>query len=318
MNCMDIDVAVIVDKDNVFLGIEGGGTKTTWAVVDGDERVLASGRASQGNLQVLGDEELMDLLREIACGVGDFRVVGIGAAFAGCHLEGERERLRQSLRSLFPYVERIVVGEDTHSALAGAHGDGDGICVIAGTGSNTFGRKGDRFTKAGGWGHLFADLGSSYDTARRGLQAVYEEFDITSEVGVLGRKFLEASGQRNLQELVPWILERSSKMEVAALARCVLDAAREGDGMALDVLRVGAASLALRVGAVARRLGLEHYRVGLIGGMFEHNALYVDLFVEALREGVGEGWSDVFINPTPGEVGAARLIRCNIPLEMNA
>jgi N-acetylglucosamine kinase-like BadF-type ATPase len=264
MDWMGIDVAVMADKNNVILGIEGGGTKTTWAVIDERGTVLIRGKASQGNLQVLSDEGLMDLVKSIALGVGEYKVAGIGAAFAGCHLERERERLRRALRALFPFANKIVVGEDTHSALAGAHGNEDGICVIAGTGSNTFGRRGDRFAKAGGWGHLFADLGSSYDTARRGLQAVYEKFDFSCEVGVLGKKFLAETGQSSLQELVPWILEHSSKTYVAALARCVLDAAMEGDEMALDVLRVGACSLALRVGAVARRLALKRSRVGLI------------------------------------------------------
>ncbi len=309
---------MIADKDNVILGIEGGGTKTTWAAIDPSGAVLIRGKASQGNLQVLSDEGLMDLVKGIALGVGEYKVGGIGAAFAGCHLERERERLQRVLRAFFPHAHKIVVGEDTHSALAGAHGNEDGICVIAGTGSNTFGRRGDRFAKAGGWGHLFADLGSSYDTARRGLQAVYEEFDFCCEVGALGRRFLAETGQSSLQELVPWVLEHSSKTEVAALARCVLDAAKGGDEMALSVLRVGARSLAVRVVAVARRLALKWSRVGLIGGMFEHNPLYVNLFTEALREQTDGEWNDVFINPTPGEIGAARLINCDIPFEMNA
>jgi N-acetylglucosamine kinase-like BadF-type ATPase len=317
MDGLDIKVAVKADKDNVILGIEGGGTKTTWAVIDVDGNVLARGRGAQGNLQVLSDGELRDLMREIGRGAVGYRVMGIGAAFAGCHLERERERLRRALAVEFPFAKRIVVGEDTHSALAGAHGNGDGICVIAGTGSNTFGRKGDRFAKAGGWGHLFADLGSSYDTARRGLQEVYEDYDFSCRVSGLGRRFLSATGQRSLEELVPWMLEHSSKTEVATLARCVLEGAAEGDEMALAVLREGARALARRVGVVAKRLGLDRPRVGLIGGMFEHNVLYVELFIEELKEAKVEV-EDVFINPTPGEVGAARLTDCDLPLEMNA
>ncbi|MCS7063351.1 MAG: hypothetical protein NZM04_04790 [Methylacidiphilales bacterium] len=312
----------MIDVDNVILGIEGGGTKTTWALVAAeDERVLARGKTSQGNLQVMGDEELERLLEGIVCGVEGVvsvnRVRGIGAAFAGCHLERERERLRGALKRKFPDAERIVVGEDTHSALAGAYGDGDGICVIAGTGSNTFGRRGPYFAKAGGWGHLFADLGSAYDTARRGLQAVYEHYDMTRAVSELGRRFLVETGQRDLADLVPWMLEHSSKTEVAGLARCVLAAAAEGEPMALVVLKDGAHALGKRVWAVARRLGLTEPKVGLIGGMFEHNPMYVEMFKEEVLKLLPQV-DRIFVCETPGEIGAVRMLSSHIPLEMNA
>jgi len=65
--------------------------------------------------------------------------------------------------------------EDTRSVLAAAFGAGPGIVVIAGTGSNVAGQKSadGPVEKAGGWGHLFADRGSAYDLARRGLEQAF-------------------------------------------------------------------------------------------------------------------------------------------------
>ena len=57
-------------------------------------------------------------------------------------------------------IEPIIFG-DQHAALYGAHCQGKGIILIAGTGSVCYGMDGmGGEARAGGWGYLIDDEGS--------------------------------------------------------------------------------------------------------------------------------------------------------------
>jgi len=292
------------DQAMEILGIEGGGTKTTWARVTRDGRVVVRGESGPGNTLLLTDETLRDLLRGIARAAGK-NIAAIGGAFAGCAQSAEQRRVERALRAAWPTVKTVRVMEDTRSVLAAAFGDGPGIVVIAGTGSNVAGQTSlaAPIEKAGGWGHLFADRGSAYDIARRGMEAVFVRYDAEKKITPLGREFLAAAGLATLEELVPFLLRDTSKTAVAQYARCVFAAANKGDREARAVLDEAATALAGKVAAVARRLRLRSVRVALTGGLFENQPDYRKRFERALRRVLPK--ADIFLCEVPGVLGAA-------------
>ncbi|VVM05095.1 N-acetylglucosamine kinase, partial [Methylacidimicrobium tartarophylax] len=192
------------------LGIEGGGTKTTWILLDSGGEVRRQGLAGPGNVSLLQEDEIRKLLAGIRSEVGG-EIHSIGAAFAGCRLPEQRQPIAEMLRALWPSAVRVVVAEDARSAFAGAFGSGEGIIVIAGTGSNVLGYREGRWARAGGWGHILGDPGSAYDLAHIGLQRIYDAFDATGEVVPLGMSFLQTTGQNGLDELFFHILSDPSK-----------------------------------------------------------------------------------------------------------
>jgi N-acetylmuramic acid 6-phosphate etherase len=288
------------------LGIEGGGTKTTWARVGRDGSVRARGEAGPGNTLLLDDAALQELFRAIARAAGA-KVSAVGGAFAGCAQPAEQKRVEKFLRAAWPGAT-VRVMEDTRSILAAGFGDGQGIVVIAGTGSNVAGQKslGSPIEKAGGWGHLFADRGSAYDIARRGMEAVFARWDDEKKITALGRAYLKAAQLDSLEELVPFLLRDVSKTAVARYAPCVFEAAAGGDAEARAVLAAAAAVLARKVAAVAKRLRIRPVRVALTGGLFENRADYRRLFSLALRRAVPK--AEVFLCDVPGVMGAARVV----------
>jgi N-acetylmuramic acid 6-phosphate etherase len=289
------------------LGMEGGGTKTTWARVARDGSVRAQGEAGPGNTLLLDDAALGELFRGIA-GAAGTDVAAIGGAFAGCAQPSEQKRVERFLRAAWPQVTTVRVMEDTRSILAAAFGDGPGIVVIAGTGSNVAGQKSlaTAIEKAGGWGHLFADRGSAYDVARRGMEAVFALWDEERRIDVLGREFLATAKLDSLEELVPFLLRDTSKTTVAGYAPCVFTAAQHGDRTACALLDEAAGELARRVLAVAKRLGVRPVRVVLTGGLFENQAEYRARFHKALKK-VMPG-AQVNLTDVPGVLGAARVV----------
>lgn len=294
------------EKTAGILGIEGGGTKTTWALLTRAGKVLAQGVAGPGNTLLLNDASLEKLFRVIRKGTGA-RVEAIGGAFAGCQLPAEKSRVEKILRRVWPKAGVVRVMEDTRSVLAAAFGDGPGIVVIAGTGSNVAGQKSadQQIEKAGGWGHLFSDEGSAYDIARRGLQLAYDSYDATRKISPLAREFLTAAGKNSMEEMCPFLLRDTSKTTVAQWARCVFSAAQKGDRDARRVIDSAVGMLAGNFAVLASRLKMAKPTVALTGGMFENQPGYAKAFQRELkREFPG---AKVFLLDVPGTFGAARL-----------
>lgn len=300
------------DVTSGILGLEGGGTKTTWALFAREGKLLRQGAAGPGNTLLLTDAALEKLLRAIrrqigAGGIRGAKVGAIGGAFAGCQLADEKARVEEILRRVWPAAGVVRVMEDTRSVLAAAFGEGPGIVVIAGTGSNVAGQKSAAapIEKAGGWGHLFSDEGSAYDLVRNGLRLAYETYDTTRKISRLAREFLAATGKRSMEELVSFLLRDTSKTAVAQWARCIFSAAQGGDGDAKRVLALGATMLAGNVVVLARRLGFRTPRIALVGGLFENQPGYITAFRQALQRELPR--AEVFLLTTPGVFGAARL-----------
>jgi N-acetylmuramic acid 6-phosphate etherase len=302
--------------DDSVLGIEGGGTKTTWARVTRDGRVLARGEGGPGNTLLLNDQALRDLLQGIARTAGE-NIAVIGGAFAGCAQAAEQRRVELALRATWPGAATVRVMEDTRSILAAAFGDGPGIAVIAGTGSNVAGQLSlaAPIEKAGGWGHLFADRGSAYDLARRGMERVFARYDAEKKITPLAREYLAATGLASLEELVPFLLRDVGKTTVAGYARCVFAAAEKRDRDARALLDEAVGELAGKVAAVSRRLRLRPVRVALTGGLFENHADYRARFERALRRLVPK--AKVFLCDVPGAVGAARAAAAEIGAKLS-
>ncbi len=288
-----------------ILGIEGGGTKTTWALFTANQ-VVARGETGPGNTLLLTDAALERLFREIRRKAG-VRIKAIGGAFAGCQLAAEQARVEKIIHRVWPQAQSVRVMEDTRSVLVAAFGEVPGIVVIAGTGSNVAGQKSthEPVEKAGGWGHLFSDRGSAYDLARRGLECAFNRYDESKKTSLLAQEYLTATGKTSLEELVPFILSDTSKTVVAQWARCVFSAAQKGDRDARSLLDHAVTALAERVEFLARRLKFTHPKVALTGGLFENQPEYRARFQRALHRICPR--ARTFLLTVPGIFGAARL-----------
>src|SRR5437762_3373278 len=157
--------------DEKILGIEGGGTKTAWALVD-DGAIVESGKLPPSNLRLTPLDQITKIFRVLPRDVDR-----IGVFLAGCATEEDRAALFKLARAVWPKA-KIVSGSDRDSGMAACLRDRDGIAVNAGTGSSVTGRSGERIEKAGGWGHILGDAGGAYFVSIRALRSVLREYDL--------------------------------------------------------------------------------------------------------------------------------------------
>src|SRR4029450_8551319 len=220
-----------------ILGVEGGGTKTAWMLVEavksnGDAgiefRILDQGKLPPSNLRLPTPERL----REIFGGLPR-EVDRAGVFLAGCGTEDDRQSLALICRDIWPNA-KIVTGSDRDSGLAAALDHGDGIVVNAGSGSSVTGRRGDRIERAGGWGHILGDAGGGYFLSIEALRLILREYDLHRGEMQFTAKILHALSLNNFEELVRWA-QTADKDEIATLTPVVFEAAAGGDGPVNDI-----------------------------------------------------------------------------------
>ncbi|NDA25292.1 MAG: N-acetylmuramic acid 6-phosphate etherase [Verrucomicrobia bacterium] len=293
-----------VKENGPVLGIEGGGTKTRWILLDARGRPLAHGIEGPGNVLQVGRDRLRKMFQRISQNLP--RVpVAIGGGFAGARGKAEFETVRSALHSVWPKVKKISVGQDTDSALSAAWGQGDGFLVIAGTGSNVVARIAGKKQSAGGHGHLLGDAGSGYDIAQRALRAVYRERDRSGKPPPLAAGLLAHAGAADLDRLLREVYRPHGKEWFAGFAPVVLRAAARGDRLAQMVVREAAGELAERLAELVARRRVRRPRVALTGGLFE-SPYYRRQFSQATAEHLPG--AQLSLLKTPGEVGAVKLV----------
>ncbi|MFN2622195.1 MAG: N-acetylmuramic acid 6-phosphate etherase [Chthoniobacterales bacterium] len=284
-----------------ILGVEGGGTKTSWVLVEHEAdslRVIEQGKLPPSNLRLVSSEQLRAIFQQMPR-----ETDRVGMFLAGCATEEDRSALRKMCGEVWPNA-RIVVGSDRDSGLAAALGRGDGIAVNAGTGASVTGRRGDRIEKAGGWGHILGDAGGGYSLALQALRFILREYDLHRGEAQFTATILRALSLNSRDELVRWA-QTADKDDVAGLAPVVLECAMKGDESVMRIVEEGAGVLSEYTAAVANRLGLLAPKVILLGGLFQRDGVYVHAFKRRLKKSLSD--ARVAMSEQSPELGAAWL-----------
>lgn len=272
-------------SEPILLAIDAGGTRTRCAISSGDGRILARAAGGAGNHILDGWDtaraSFAAAIGEAISAAGAPRIDVAVAASAGVGPHGEgREIVESLLQELLPAAATRSATGDMVAALWGALRAGEGVVVSAGTGSVCFGRNGRGETRqVGGWGHLLGDEGSAYDIALRAMRAVARGEDGREPATALRALLLEQAGVGSPIELALQIYgEERGREHIATLAPLVAVAARQGDGAAIEILRLAAEELALAAETAMRVLGLEAGVVSYAGSVFDAGASILSPF----------------------------------------
>lgn len=308
------------------LGIDGGGTKTHAAIIDDRGRLCGTGLGGPSNYDDVGVataqagiEQAMDAARRMA----GLPLASFAAAFlgmAGVVSSQDRAMIREIARNLeLAQPDRVGVDHDCRIALAGGLNGRPGIVVIAGTGSSCYGRTaaGEGW-RAGGWGQLISDEGSSYWLGVQAMKAAVSAYDGRIERTLLLERVQDRLRLADMNDIMHRIYHTGlSRAEIAALAPLVIGAARAGDEVAQGLIEQGAQDLAECVLAVARRLGFTDgpCELALTGGLFRAG----DTFTQPLKDAVWERLLHCRITPAeaPPVLGACVLALQSLDIEID-
>ena len=298
-----------------FLGIDGGGTKTTCAVGD-ETSLLATATAGPSNIVRVGESEAREsLLRSVrqacaAAGIAPDEVVRTCVGGAGA----ARPELAAVVRRILAEIlaTPIDVVGDMQTALEAAFDTGPGVIVNAGTGSFAYGRdRQGKTLRAGGWGFAIGDEGSAHWIGHEAVSAVLRESErredaATQNESSLVKGLYKAWGVNSLLDLA----RAGNSLPPPDFAVLFPAVAGSGDEVARQVLRKAARELAELAGVVIRRLFLQEDRivpVAMTGGVFRHAELVRQVFYNELRKLEPRAQvNPEVVDPVEGALGMAR------------
>ena len=299
----------------LYLGVDGGGTKTALVLIDSDGELRATHLAPGSYYLSIGVDALGALLAEAVRAVLDKAAVPADAlefAFFGLPAYGEDSALLGTLSRLpeqFLRPGSFLCGNDMVCGWAGSLLCRDGISIVAGTGSICYGERNGAVARCGGWGELFSDEGSAYWIACRGLNLFSRMSD-----GRQARDALYDLLKQSLQisedlDLCAHVFSRlgGDRARIAQLSKLITQAARAGDQQSMAIIDNAAAELALLVDATRRQLGFapeEPVPVSYSGGVFAHVGAMLTEKFSARLHAYGVGYQ--VVEPVlPPAIGAA-------------
>ncbi len=313
-----------------YLGIDGGGSKTTCAIGDA-AALLATAISGPSNVVRVGEARARESLHQAvqqacaAAGIVPRQVERTCVGAAGGGREETAGLVRKILAEVLPDdpADRIHVVGDTQISLQAAFGSGPGVIVIAGTGSIAYGRdQQGRTARAGGWGFAISDEGSAHWIGRTALSAALRTFDEdgagTDRLPLLSdlMKAWNTTSLENLVRTANFHGENAlagSAPDFAMLFPPVLAAARTGDAVATRVLTTAATELAKLAAIVAHRLFPEEKSppspvpMAMVGGVFRHAAIVRECFYNDIRKAhPGIVLNPEIVEPVHGALQMAR------------
>jgi glucosamine kinase len=317
----------------IFLGIDGGGSKTSCLIGD-ETSVLGAGTGAASNVVRVGEAQARESLAtaiQQACTVANIKPSEISSVCVG--LAGAaRPEISELVRGI---VSEVLSGESISSqinfgenkpgeiepcvikvvgdmviALEAAFGSGPGVIVIAGTGSIAYGRNREGQTgRAGGWGFAISDEGSGHWIGRTAVAAAIGAWNENPGQNVpLIEILLKFWRLATIEQLVP-AANATPPPDFAALFPSVLSLADSGDRVALDVLNQAGIQLANLAETLIRRLfpNSRAVRVAMSGGVFRSSALVRQVFYNSLcSEHPNASLNPSVIEPVRGALELAR------------
>ena len=270
-----------------YLGLDGGGTKTTATVCGGDGKELLTVTGGSVNYRSEGMAAAREHLRAILAdieqqtGVSRFRGAFIGSsALFGRATQEETDAFAGGILS----ADAVAMDSDLFIALKACDSDRP-LAAVCGTGSMAaaFGPDGKVLTR-GGFGYLFGDEGSGYAIAREALFRAARAAESTEPPTALTEALLSHFGAKDVYAFTDLAYDPPlPRKRLASFAPCVTECAKAGDETAKAVLARQAALFSDTVRSLAKALPALP-EVFLYGGVFAHDEIFTGYFTEAVKD----------------------------------
>lgn len=301
--------------EHYFLGIDGGGSKTSVVCVNEAEIEVGQGSAGPTNLTSTSVGAASLNLRE---GVRqalenlpqDKFVVKLVMGLAGMDSASEHDVAVDVFTKIIqPFgIEQFELVNDSVIALENGSSSPNAFVLISGTGSNCHGRNAQGKTaKAGGMDYLLADQGSGYAIGRQVLLAAVKSYDGRGKKTLLEQLVCQHFGLSDCSSMKAAVYQPPlNKFEIGQFTTLCRQAVDQGDEVAIAIFDEAVDELLAHIGSVLRQLDLQSTPTD---GVLSGSVLDIPYIREKLIWFSGERWPQVTLStPTQPPVwGAIKL-----------
>ncbi len=268
------------DNKELFLGIDGGGSKCKAIVMNENNEILGTGISGPGN-PLLGFEQATNSITEaakLALKNAGLEAVALNTLNAGVGLAGVNlPALFDQMQAWQHPFKEMFLAHDLLIACLGAHHSSNGAVVITGTGSCGFSCIDEQELLIGGHGFPQGDKGSGAWFGLQATKQVLLSLDGLIAPSLMNNVLLEKLSCADAMGVVAVIADKKATF-YAQLANLVFDAAEQGDAIALAIVDEGAEY----INNLARTLLIKKpSRISMLGGLTPRLKSWLDPVIQA-------------------------------------
>jgi N-acetylglucosamine kinase-like BadF-type ATPase len=267
-----------------YLGADLGGTKTHVMIAEDSGRCIGFGESGPGNHESVGydgfqanlDQAVVSALR--TAGLTKDQINGSGFGVAGYDWPIEKEPTLNILNKIGLSGAIELVNDAELGLLAGSPRLW-GVAVVSGTGCNCRGWDAERkhFGRVTGGGVEFGENAGASELMFKVSNALGAAWTGRGPATALAEAFSRKYGVADLTELLQGLICHNFGLD-AADAPLVFEVARQGDPVAVDLVRWAGRELGEMACSVIRQLNFQmvDFDLVLIGGMWDGSPLLTD------------------------------------------
>lgn len=256
-------------KKNIYIGIDGGGTKCKVMIEDEQRHLLGQGKGGASNIRLSVDktwnsifEGINQALKEAKISLHDQSYAfHLGLGLAGTEIPSAVENF---LNRAHPFAS-IQLKSDAYTACLGAHNGKDGDIIIIGTGVIGYHVEKEQHFQINGWGFPHGDEGGGAWLGLEAVRMTLQWLDGRREESPL-LKAIFNKFNTNLTELVVWA-NAAISTQFAEIAPFVIEYSDKKDPIALKLMQEAAQQMDVINQTLIRRSLNKNCSLSLFGGI---------------------------------------------------
>ena len=260
---------------NLYLGIDGGGTKTKVIVINELEELIYEQVSGPSSIDTVDEEttynSFMDALKDFSKQHPNTTFNAVFAGLGGIVFDEDCRHVEDIVKRL-PFVDPdtiIRARNDMENALYSGGSFDKGLSLICGTGMVAFGKNGEQTHKCGGWGFREGELGSGYHLGREAIRHTIRTFDKRYSMNDFAKDVAKAIGMTKATDIIKIMDEEyfGDRTKTASLAPIVTKHANHGCDYARAIVDKATSELALAIKGVYNTLELDKTTLVIIGSL---------------------------------------------------
>ena len=290
-----------MSNNSYFLGVDGGGSKTTAVVFNEKGEFICSAYGESINYYSVGLETARLTMKSI---IDNLSIKKFRSAVIGMSALNKRASSEETERFCSDIIdsETIIMDSDLFVALEAMDVSGECAAIISGTGSMAVCRNSDgSMSHTGGWGYILGDEGSGYTIGLSGIKAAIRASEDCDEDTALVKECLDYFSINNIYDLIDLFYEKKvSRKKIAAFARLVSKCCENGDKVSEKIIKDEAKQLSQTALGLLKNKNKD-ISIGLWGGVFQNNMFFRQKFTDIM---LNNGFTDVKLICFTPEIGA--------------
>ena len=270
----------------LYLGIDGGGVKTTAIVANESGKVLAKTVGASIDYKTIGittaRKNLKAIIAELSEKTGEnkFKCACIGSSAISSRASVKET---EALVSNIIEADNIIMDSSIFTAMECMLDNGPCALVISGIDSMVAARNAKgKISKAGGWGYLLGNEGSGYAIAMDAIRYAIRAYEGSEEETRLLDDMIEFFELYSPQDFRDKFFDPATeRSKISAFASRVFSCASAGDKVAAEIVAKHARMLAGTTKSLIKDFPSDTV-IGMWGGVFVNNRRFRNEFSAAM------------------------------------